>query len=145
MFFFSALSMKTGIVNFWLLDSQELSCLTTKPAKWSVCPAKTRISLGESSLYAQWVVKDPSFLHAWVAKDPCFLHTDSEGSDQTGQMPRLIWVFAGRTGHYVGFVMRRISCFVLLIYLCTLLLHEPCHEKNCLRSCATGWGSDWSA
>ena len=24
--------------------------------------------------------------------DQSFLHTDSEGSDQTGQMPRLIWV-----------------------------------------------------
>ena len=49
----------------------------------TVCPAKTQISLGirpvwsESSLCAQWVAKDPSF--------------------QTGRMPRLIWVFAGRT------------------------------------------------
>ena len=40
----------------------------------------------ESSLCAQWVAKDPRFLHA-----------DSEDSDQNGQMPRLIWVFAGRT------------------------------------------------
>ena len=30
----------------------------------------------------------------------------SEDSDQTGRMPRLIWVFAGRTCHFVGFVMR---------------------------------------
>ena len=58
----------------------------------SVRPAKTQISLGirpvwsESSLCAQWVAKDPSFLHA-----------DSKDSDQTGRMPRLIWVFAGRT------------------------------------------------
>ena len=27
-------------------------------------------------------------------------------TDQTGRMPRLIWVFAGRTDHFVGFVMR---------------------------------------
>ena len=53
---------------------------------------KTQISLGirpvwsESSLCAQWVAKDPSFLHA-----------DSEDSDQTGRMPRLIRVFAGST------------------------------------------------
>ena len=33
----------------------------------------------------------------WVAKDPSFLHADSEDSDQTGWMPRLIWVFAERT------------------------------------------------
>ena len=58
----------------------------------SVPSAKPQISLGirpvwsESSQCAQWVGKDPSFLHA-----------DSEDSDQTGRMPRLIWVFAGRT------------------------------------------------
>ena len=51
----------------------------------TVLPAKTQISRGirpvwsESSLCTQWVAKDPSFLHA-----------DSEDSDQTGRMPRLI-------------------------------------------------------
>ena len=50
----------------------------TKPKIWHVRPAKIQICLGirpvwsESSLYAQWVAKDPSFLHA-----------DSEDSDQT--------------------------------------------------------------
>ena len=29
-------------------------------------------------------------------------------TDQTGWMPRLICVFAGRTDHFVGFVMRRL-------------------------------------
>ena len=48
-----------------------------------MCPAKAQISLG---IHAQWVAKDPSFLHA-----------DSEDSDQNGRMSRLIWVFAGRT------------------------------------------------
>ena len=43
-----------------------------------VRPGKTQISL-ESSLCTQWVAKAPSFLHA-----------DSEDSDQTGRMPRLI-------------------------------------------------------
>ena len=63
-----------------------------KTNKMSLHPAKTQISRGihpvwsESSLCAQWVAKDPSFLHA-----------DSEDSDQTGRMPRLIWVFAGCT------------------------------------------------
>ena len=55
----------------------------------TVRQAKTQISLGirpvssESSLCAQWVAKDPSFLHA-----------NSEDSDQTG-----------RTCHFVGFVI----------------------------------------
>ena len=82
-----------------------MSCLMTKPTKWHVRPAKTQISLSirpvwsESSLCTQWVVKRPMFLHA-----------DSEDSDQTGQMPRLIWVFAGYTCHFAGFAVRRLEC-----------------------------------
>ena len=40
---------------------------------------------------------EPSLCAQWVAKDPSFFHAYNEDSDQTGQMPRLIWVFAGRT------------------------------------------------
>ena len=36
---------------------------------------------------------------------PNFVQADSADSDQTVWMPRLIWVFAGRTDHFVGFVM----------------------------------------
>ena len=62
----------------------------------------------------------------WVAKDPSFLHADSEDSYQSGRMPRLIWVFAGRTCHFVGFVMIRLTssfpwdysrCHLILIIL----------------------------
>ena len=54
-----------------------------KTIKMSMRPAKTQISLA----YAR---SDQSLMCAqWVAKDPWFL--------QTGQLPRLIWVFAGRT------------------------------------------------
>ena len=70
-----------------------MCCNMTKPNNFlTVHPAKSQVSLGirpvwsESSLCTQWVAKDPSFLHA-----------DREDSDQTGRMPRLIWVFAGRT------------------------------------------------
>ena len=51
----------------------------------------------ESSLCAQWVAKDPSFLYAY-----------SDYSDQTRRMLRLI--FVARTCHFVGFVMRWLSC-----------------------------------
>ena len=82
----------------------KMSRLVTKATYWHMCPVKTPISLGicpvwsESSLYTQWVVKDTWFLHA-----------DSEASDQTGQMPRLIWVFAECLCHFVGFVTRRLK------------------------------------
>ena len=67
-----------------------------KTKKMSVCPAMTQINLvicpvwSESSLCSQW-----------VAKDPRFLHVDSKDSDRTGQMHRLIWVFAGRTAIFL--------------------------------------------
>ena len=50
-----------------------------------------------------------------------FLHGDSEHSDQTGRMPRLIGVFAGRICHIVGFVVTRLTLqtvFILLIIIC---------------------------
>ena len=68
----------------------------------TVHPVKTQINMdirpvwSESSLCTQWVAKDPSFLHA-----------DSKDSDQTG---RMIWVFAGRICHFIGFVKRWLNC-----------------------------------
>ena len=85
----------------------ELSQRMTKPTKWHVRPANTQISLGirpvwsESSLCAQRVSKDLNFLHA-----------DSEDSDQTGRVPRLIRVFAGRTCHFIGFVIRWLNSYL---------------------------------
>ena len=54
----------------------------------AVRPAKTQISLGIRSVWSE-----SSLCAHWIAKDPRY----SEKSYQTGQMPRLIWVFAGRT------------------------------------------------
>ena len=50
----------------------------TKPNKMTVHPAKTQISLGirQTSLCAQWVAKDPSFLHV-DSKDSDSLATQS--------------------------------------------------------------------
>ena len=49
---------------------------------------------------------DQSSLSAWRKFGFLATHwVHSKDSDQTGQMPRLIWVFAGRTCRFVGFVM----------------------------------------
>ena len=54
-----------------------------------------------------------SSLSAWRKLGSLATHwTHSEDADQTGRMPRLIWVFTGRTCHFVGFVMRRLKCLV---------------------------------
>ena len=68
-------------------DSRDRSYLSrnmTKPTKWVCAQQRLRSAWSESLLCAHW-----------VAKEPCFLHADSEDSDQTGQIPRLIWVFTG--------------------------------------------------
>ena len=52
---------------------------------------------------------DQSSLSAWRNLGSLATYwVDSEGSDQTGWMPRLIRVFAGLTGHFIGFVMLRL-------------------------------------
>ena len=102
------------VVKGWVMMTDNLSRDMTKPTKFclfvlrlnvpvnnfsvmsgrktnkvSVRPAKTQISLGIRPVWSE-----PSLCAQWVAKDPSFLHADSEDSDQTGRMPRLIWVFA---------------------------------------------------
>ena len=82
---------------------KKLSHLMTKPTKWSVRPAKTQISLGICPVWSE------SSLSAWRnigSLTTYWVH--SEDSDQSRQMPRLIWVFAGRIDHFVDFVMRRL-------------------------------------
>ena len=72
-----------------------------KTNKKTVRPAKTQISMGicpvwsESSLCAQWVAKDPSFLHA-----------DSKDSDQTGGDAQAGQSLCWTHSHFVGFVTR---------------------------------------
>ena len=64
----------------------------TKLNKMSVRPAKTQISLGVCPVWSE------SSLSAWRKLGSLATHwAHSEDSDQTGRMPRLIWVFAGRT------------------------------------------------
>ena len=55
-----------------------------------MCPAKTQISLVIRPIWPESLM----CAHC-VAKGPSFLHADSEDSEQTGWMPRLIWVFSG--------------------------------------------------
>ena len=90
---------------FLLANNNTIEPSHDKTNKMTVRPAKTPISLG---IHPVW--SESSLCTLWVAKDSSFLHADSEDFDQTGRMPRLIWIFAGRTYHFVGFVMRWLTC-----------------------------------
>ena len=61
---------------------------------------KTQISLGIRPVRSVFTMRAQ-----WVAKILSFLHADSWDSVQTGRMPRLIWVFAGRTCHAILLVL----------------------------------------
>ena len=73
-------------------SDQSLRCPHAETLSYPLCTQRRLWS--ESSLCAEWVAKDPSFLHA-----------HSEDSDPAGRMSRLIWDFAGRTSFFFFLVL----------------------------------------
>ena len=64
-----------------------MSCLMTKPTKWSVCLPKTQISLGIRPIWSE-----SSHCTQFVAEDPMFLHADSEERADAQADLSLHWV-----------------------------------------------------
>ena len=75
-------------VFFWCFDKW----VTARQNQQNDMCAKCRLR----SAWASAQSDQSSQCTQWVAEDPMFLHAYSEEFDQTGQMPKLIWVFAGR-------------------------------------------------
>ena len=70
-----------------------------------------KMTCAQRRLRSAWASaqSDQSSLSAWRKLGSLATHwAHSEDSDQTGRMPRLIWVFAGRTCQFVGFLTRRL-------------------------------------
>ena len=85
----------------WMWSAMRYELLHDKTNKMTVHPAKTQISLGISLVWSE------SSLSVWRKLGSLATHwVHSEDS----WMPRQIWVFVGRTGHFVGFVMQRLIC-----------------------------------
>ena len=103
--------------------------VVTKPTKWPVHPAKTQISLSirpvwsESSLCAQGITKDPRFLRV-----------NSKDSNQTERMPRLNWIFGGRS-HLGGFAILRI--------ILQWWQHRTCRGQLCTSWCVLATVNWW--
>ena len=114
-------------------------------------PAKTQISLGWSA----------PLLFAWRKLGSLATHwAHGEDSDQTGWMPRLIWVFAGRT-----LILLVLSCrgsmnlklslllanWLYLSYDVTVIQRLMSCHKNCMTThyitlgywCVTSWCHPW--
>ena len=77
-----------------------IEMVRAKTNKMTCAPSKDSDQPGQPPVW--W---KSSLCILWVAKDPVLVYGDSEDSDQTGRMPRLIRVFAGCTDHFVGFVV----------------------------------------
>ena len=104
----------------------------TKPTIRPVRPVKTQISLGicpvwsESSLCAQWVVKDPSFLHA----------DSKDWSDWVDAQAELSLHWAHIPFYWFCRVAVQLPCFLLVACGPRLFL-SICYLENRLRA----WGS----
>ena len=89
----------------WSVNRSTFEPPCDKTNEVSVHPAKTQISLGIRPVWSE------SSLSAWRKPGPLVTYwAHSEDSDQTGRMPRLIWVFAGRIATLL--VLSRGSSFV---------------------------------
>ena len=118
-----------------------MSHCTTKPTESPFRPAKTRISLG---IHPVWSEFSLSAWRKFVSFSTDKVH--SEDSDQTGQMPRLSWVFAGCTGHCVGFIMCRLNYDIIHKWCGSFpITFEPGHEKLCLMPYANNKVADQPA
>ena len=114
---------------FW---RRHLSLRMTKPTKWHLRPAKTQISLGIRPVWSEFS------LSAWRKLGSLATHwMHNEDSDQTGRMPNLIWVIAGRTCHFVGFVMKRLILFCIWAAPSEFVTYRLCEQRRFRRACAS--------
>ena len=98
-------------------------------AKNGLCPQGRLRSVWASAQ------SDQSSLCAWRSLGSLdILRVPSKGSRQTVQMPRLIWVFAGRTGHFAGFVMQQLKSLFFHFFFthafCNFMLPETFMKNN---------------
>ena len=91
----------------------------------SVRPAKTLISLGICPVWSE------SSLSTWRKLGSLATHwAHSEDSDQTGRMPRLIWVFAGH--RLILLVLScRSSIIIIILFLQTDSLRQTVKPRSC--------------
>ena len=75
--------------------------LMTKPTKLHVCPAKTQISLGIHTVGSEY-----SLCAQWVARDPSFLHADSEKLSLRWTHMPFLW-FCHKVAHYFRKYIRK--------------------------------------
>ena len=88
----------------------------TKPTKWPLRPAKTRINLRIRPVWSE------SSLSTWRNIGSSATNwAHYEDSDETGR----IWVFAGHRGFFVGFIMRWLTFRKCILIFASGLRNKP--------------------
>ena len=119
---------------FWNVSNYLHQSITkpTKCARQRLRSAWASAQPDESSLCAQWVVKDSirsvwyqsSLCAQWVVKDTKFLHADIEYSIRLGGCPGCS-IFAGRKCHFFGFGVLELILFSIVLCLCMFYSRKP--------------------
>ena len=86
---------------FWESSKTDLNWVVVHENASIVCTWTSAWQNKQNDICAQRRLRSAWASAHWIPKDPSFLYADSEDSDQTGRMPRLLWVFAGRTCNFV--------------------------------------------
>ena len=81
------------------------SCYANKTSKMTCVPSEDSDQPGHQSSLSAWNSFGSLATHKVPSKDCA----------QTAWMPRLIWVFVGRTGNFVGFVLLWLQCIFQVI------------------------------
>ena len=87
---------------WWHISSYKMACY----------PAKTQISLHNLTVWSE-----SSLCILWIAKDSNHLHEARHDSNQTAQMHKLIWVFAGHTCKIVGIAVPQLIYTRIIVFI----------------------------
>ena len=85
-------------------------CLIIFWYRWWYHWYNDHVSWTKIEAMCRYIYPTPSMFQRYQLLGSLATHwAHSEDSDQTGRMPRLIWVFSGRSCNFVGFIMKRLS------------------------------------
>ena len=110
-----------------------------KTNKMAIAPSEDT----DQPVHPPSLIWSESLLSAWRNIGFSATHwAHCEDSDQTGRMPKLIWVFAGHKGHFVRFVMRWLTFRKCILIFASGLRNKPHFWRPC--SLALWLQSQWS-
>ena len=102
--------------------------LYDKTNKMAIAPSEDT----DQPVHPPSLIWSESLLSAWRNIGFSSTHwAHCEDSDQTGWMPKLIWVFAGHKGHFVGFVMRWLTFRKSILIFASGLRNKPHFWRPC--------------